>query len=479
MKRSIFFTAFLLVQLVPTSLAAERTSHFWTSHFRNGDRLRVEVDSLTGSKLVLRPFISPDATIIVELNEVEVMVQEGLRPEGARSSDRVRLRNGSILRGSLVHLQEEVLEFELDGGARVRVPRRLLVGFAKHRHKLPSSRDRRNHLVTTRAGGRFVGDLQPRDDLLAITSEGTSSILSYEEVATVTFPFQIEGTPPPSVGETEVELLNGSKLIGRLPAIANNELTLKMFESQDVSLSLKEIGQISFPGRPTEALEKGVLLWGYLADRGREYSNTLAALKSELPDWPISEDFSSSLDNLFRLRLSAHRTLVIAEPEVRNAEYRQTLGRRLKPIAEAHLRRGGNIVVLAPSPDDEEFLREAGLVDLKRLSYTRSGEIRFTPETNELAAGLDGSIEAINLTAYYEVGEQFEKTQVWATYEEQAVAVVRQDRNGWIAVLGLDFYERSPEIDRLLANAVRLRTKSPQVPRESRAQEAVKRSTKP
>lgn len=203
--------------------------------------------------------------------------------------------------------------------------------------------------------------------------------------------------------------------------------------------------------RSDAGTDRTALVWGTYADHGEEHAHTVAALERNLTDWQLADSTDSSVEELEGL-LDRVSVLVVSEVEmVRDDAVMGELG---EAVAR-YLACDGSVVLLAPHTLVLDTLREAGLVDLVPVGSRYAGREIAVPVESPLAIGESLRIPAPNRTQSYLVRSS--EAETWAFYGDDPddAIVVSRRVGGRLVVVGMDYFDESPEADLLLANAVR------------------------
>ena len=153
------------------------------------------------------------------------------------------------------------------------------------------------------------------------------------------------------------------------------------------------------------------------------------------------------------------RVLVIPEMEKWVASRSNVLAAQLKPMAEAFLRRGGNIVILGAETNQCTFLRQAGLIDVQRVNSSSSGKYAFTstPAGKQIAKGIGAAFTLTNSTVLYRLGTSLKGQQSLNTNATASAIMARKVRRGWVILMGMDYYAQNAGTEKLLVNAVNMK----------------------
>jgi len=435
----------------------------WVLTFQNGDLVHCRLIGLTKTKLTVAWEIAPDSPVSLDLSKVNDVRRESVEADAPTSGDALRLKDGSLLRGRVVRFFPDEVEFDVPRVGRLTVPGRdvqELVRDAPDR-ELPQASES-EHVVLTKAGNLLTGKLEQGDaGKLVLRSETVSASIDYESVAIVLFPATSgqeeedpDGKAPPGV---QVKTRYGSALAGKEPSLEEGVLAFRMGSGEPVRIPVAELEQItflSFGELVGRAGMRSLLVWSAFADPNDELRKTLDIVRNELKRWRIEEIKKPGFDEDFRRALFRARTLLVPEMEKWSADP-AALAREFRPMAKAFLRAGGNIVVCGAQNKHLEFLKEAGLVDLRVQGTVDNQNIAFTAEGAKLGAGA-GGWRAVNATWSYGIGPSIRAVPL-ASAGTRHVAVGRRVGRGWMVVLGMDFYLTNPSASRVLTNAIQLR----------------------
>jgi hypothetical protein len=125
----------------------------------------------------------------------------------------------------------------------------------------------------------------------------------------------------------------------------------------------------------------------------------------------------------------------------------------MRPLLEAFLRSGGNVVVCGAQGAHLDWLRRAGLIDLEQVGTVDGQRIQFTREGGALGRGIAPFLAMNATTAYAGAGA----TVLAETEGKAAVAIGRRVGRGWVICIGLDYYSTNDGASQMLANAIQLR----------------------
>ena len=469
-SRSLSVVAAALALLATALWSQSRSGSRFVVRFANGDVLHVRPVSLQNGNLTFVPDVAPNAPVTVPAAKIDSIACDGCPDDTAKTEDVLRLRDGSVLKGSFVRLSAEALSFSVAGLGEVAIPRSaanaLLRGGAEGS---PPRAPGATHLVATKAGDILIGAVQPGTGAtLIVEGRELRATLNYSSVKAIYFPAaeavesKTEGTKGSREGlRMTVTLRNGTKLLGSSPTLSGSEFSMVIAGNHRVKVSSDALRELAFAGTGSQASLKRVLVWGRYADRHQEFKRTVEVLQTGLAGWTLDEDFGDDFTPEFRKKLFQSRTLVIPEmerwqsPRFRKGAVANPAGlaANLKSVTGPFLRAGGNVVILCPSRYQTDFLREAGLLDVAATKNYDNQEVTFTPEGASIARGIGRGFRTTNATQFYTVGTRL-PAAAWAVHGTETPLVGRKVGGGWVILLGMDFFARNDQTAKLLVNAV-------------------------
>jgi hypothetical protein len=491
----------------------------WVVVFTNGDRLHCQLRGLTDGKLAFSSRMAPGRVLYIETSKVQSL-STGKKPDAGTVpwADTLHLHNGSSFRGWFTGLTAESLEFRIADGEVTSFPRaalRLLTTPAgapqvrlkdgtSYAGKLlrrgekvlefearkvgvvkipldkvaaldaqpPLRTDPRahpeKHVVVTGEGDVLIGELkQAEDGALVVSGGAVEASCRPDAVRSIRFPLRAGGPgdgvkagAEPKGKPVGVLLGSGSTAVGTNPVIQDGRFSFTLPRGGRLSLPLSAVAKLTMSGDLlTMAPGENILVWGRYADRGEEFAHTVAALKKQLKNMPVVEDFSDKFDTAFERRLGQARALVIPEPEKWEASKSTALAAQLKPLADAFLRRGGNIVVCGADSGPCLFLRQAGLLDVSKVGSISGGTQNFGSSAlgRAIADGVGTAVTGANSTYTYRIGGSISGCEYLTTTTNSCAIVGRKVGPGAVVLLGADFYHTNATLEKVLANAVNVK----------------------
>ena len=376
-------------------------------------------------------------------------------------SETLELRSGCRFYGTAAGIDAEGIHFRLRDGGRIVAPLAELAVYRKpDAPEPPAEVVGKRHVVVVTNGDVLVGDVQPTADGALRVAGSITATVRRKLVAAVYGPVCGEGDKPAGRAADIVTMTCGAGLCGRNLTLRDGRVCVEVLAGQVVTVPLAKVAGIALNQQAAggiASLYRSVLAWGAYADGREEFRWTVDALKALLPPgWTVHEDTGESFGGEFRAKLARCRTLLIPEPENWGSDGRLRLAEQLKPIAAAFCRRGGNIVVCCPDAGSLAFLREAGLLDVWRVGHHDNVDVPFTPAGKRLCGNVGAAFRTENATFFYRVRGGC-PAETWAETNDGAVIVARRVGRGWVVLLGMDFFKRSDQVNRILANAVMVR----------------------
>jgi len=451
-------TLLLLVALVEAAPEPE-----WIVTLANGDVLRGSLKAIEGGRLVVSWAVAPDEPLRLDLKAVSDVVRAG-EGEGAtqppENVDILRLLDDSVLYGRAASVAPTGVEFDVPQVGRLSIPASDIVDLRRGQAEIqvPEAGDG-EFAVAMRSGVGLTGKLVADDrGRLVLEGKGLTATIEYESLAALVFPRPAPGEEVQEaqpVAGVEVKLRNGSVIGGRDPSLEGGILRLRA-GGIEARLPTADIAAISFREYGLPAGRAGlrvILAWGRWSDALEEFQRTIEIVKGQTaPRWKVVENATERYDEAFRRQLFAARTLLI--PEMEKLPTPPTDAAAMKPLLEAFLRSGGNVVVCGAQGPHLQWLAEAGLVELDGAGPVDGAEVSFT--TKGAAIGKDiKSFAAMNATNTYVVRSA--DAIVLAESGGKAVVVGRRVGRGWVIVVGFDYYSTNEGASKVLGKAVQLR----------------------
>lgn len=449
-RATISITTLLTLVALPFMARAEVQAQLT---FTLGDVMSAAIERLEEGVLSIRPAVSPEMEMKIQLKSVtQIAIRRDAPAAAARAAaSELQLRDGSLLRGRLVSIAKDSLRFEdLDLG-RIDIPLRegVILGSIGG---LAAGADQ--YTVETNRGDRISGSIGVEgEDRLRVSSPSVSAAVPLAAISAIGFPETREELAPSAAGQDQVlvRLVGGSTVLGITPRIIKEKLSIRTSWGTGIEVAVASIETIDTS--PSEGgFRRGVLVWGAYGDPEEEHLKAMTVVKREFGA-AASESKSREFGAEFTTTLRRVRTLLITEME----RYDKTTGDRFadafRPEAERFLKSGGRMVFLALQTDSS-FLKRALAFPIRVRSGSEGARVAFAREGAALGRGLGEGYTTANATNYYESSDGW--TTLAATESGLANVVGRRVGAGWVIVIGLDFYSTNAQTEQLLANALRL-----------------------
>jgi hypothetical protein len=453
--------ALLLVALaLPRADAAPAFD--WVLTLENGDVLHVSLVAIEGDRLVVRWEISPDEPLRLELKAVSFLarsVEDGQGIAPLPDQDMLRLHDDSVLYGRATSIRPGGVDFDVPQVGRLTVPAENILDLTRGGRQIqpPDTKDG-EFAVTMKSGVTLAGKLLADDGgRMTIEGNGLTATIDPEALAVLVFPRPAPrdaDDAPPAAG-IEIKLRNGSVVAGREPSLAEGTLRFKA-GGIEAAVPVADVASVSFReyGVPLgRASLRTLLAWGRWSDPAEEFRRTVDAVKAQgEARWDIRESMADRYDDAFRREVFRARVLLI--PEMERLPATPTDAAEMRPILEAFLRSGGNVVVCGAQGPHLQWLRDAGLVELDAAGQVDGVEVTFTPKGGAAGKGIP-SFQAVNATHAYAIRSR--DAVSLAEAGGKSVVVGRRVGRGWVIVLGPDFFMTNEAMTKLLGNLIGLR----------------------
>lgn len=453
-------TALLLVALAPRRAEAAPEAD-WILTLVNGDVLHCQLQAIEADRLVVVWAVAPDEPLKLDLAAVSHVAREGKEAgvaEPPSNQDILRLLDDSVLYGRAVSIGPTGIEFEVPQVGRLLIPAEDIVDLQRGRQEvqLPEARDG-EFAVATRGGVALAGKLVADDrGRLVLEGAGVTATIDYESLAALAFPRPKlragADTDTPAVAGIEIKLRNGSVIAGKSPALEGGILRLKT-GGIEARVPTADIASISFREYGPPLGRSGLrtmLVWTRWSDPAEELPRTMEIVKAETQGrWRIVESAADKYDDAFRSELLAARTLLI--PEMEKLPSPPTDGADMKPLLEAFLRSGGNVVVCGPQGHHLQWLKDAGLVDLVGAGQVDGAEVTFTHKGAAMCKGIK-AFPAMNATNTYVI--QGADAFAIAEANGKSAVVGRRVGRGYVIVVGADYYSTNEGASKLLGQMI-------------------------
>jgi len=310
-------------------------------------------------------------------------------------------------------------------------------------------------------GNVLSGDLsQPREGQLTVNRKGLEATVPVESVRSILFPVRAPDQANEKRLRCAVNTRRGNLITGAEPGFEKDTVSLTTAGGQRVSVPADEVVDMSFSTGDVRLSRRSVLAWGRNCDREGEYRNTIGIIRKYLPAWRIAEDFSE-LDDNFRKELMHSSVLLI--PEMEKMKFSgANLVKKLKPMAEGFLRRGGRIVVLGVNNHGiTGLMKPLGFAELELVDYnvnpdSQGATVPFTDAGREISRGVGDSFVTANSTYFFTVKDSI-KAQPLAQSSSGAPIVGRKVWLDGIIIMGMDYHEHNKQTERILINALTYR----------------------
>lgn len=452
-----------LLLLALANPEATASSEFeWIVTLDNGDLLHCKLLAVEGNRVVVRWEVSPEEPLRLEIGAVATMTREGedgkdVEPPGNR--DTLRLLDDSVLYGRATSIGPAGVEFDVPQVGVLKIPAAHIIDLTRggQRAQVPEAKEG-EFAVALKSGvalaGKLVSDQSGR---LILEGEGITAAIEYESLAALVFPrpaMRGEDDDTPVAG-VELRLRSGSVMSGRAPSLVNESLKFQT-AGVEAAVPVADIAALAFReyGSPLGRRSLRTLLaWGRWSDPGEEFRRTVDAVKEDTAGrWKISESMADKYDDAFRRELFAARVLLIPEMERVPATPKDCI--EMRPMLEAFLRAGGNVVVCGAQGSQLDWIRDAGLIELAHAGSVDGAELTFTPKGAAAGKGIQ-PFQAMNATNAYEIRSP--DAVSLAEAGGKPVVVGRRVGRGWVVVIGSDYYMSCEGASKLLGNVIRMR----------------------
>lgn len=431
----------------PAGEAAETPGPFVLG-LANGDRITGTLVGLDDGRLRFRPDATKDVELPVPLGKIEGLERsrpdERVEPRG----DRVYPVAGGVIHGTLTGIVGGRLMIDAHLVAPIELDVQSVAAFVRGDLEQPErSAADTLYEIHDAAGSRLVGQAAFQPTGVKISSPGLTAEIALREVAVILFPV-VERMGPTTT--CTLELMNGDEIVGTAPRLEAGRLVLGIGGTGKAAVPIEHVAGVKFGGAAAGG-RRQVLLWTKCADEDEEAAHLAEALEKGLPrDWQVVTDADAGDAETLAAGLKTAGVLVVAEMESFDKDALPDPG-ELGGVLRAFLARGG--VVVLTGMDKLEYWNETGLFTI--ASVKRADDktpFTFVPG-NPVAKGVGESFTAVNGT--HEYATKDDSLRPVATRQGGGAAVlVKRAGRGAIVLLGMDFYQRSPEADRLLINAV-------------------------
>jgi len=423
----------------------------------NGDRLTGTLVALDSRRLRFRADVAGDAEIDLPAGRLERLDRrveiEPVEPRG----DRFLPLDGGLIHGELTRVEQGALVIDAHLIGPLRLPLDAVSAFVRQGGELPDRKAApRLHEVHAAAGNRLVGGLEFTPTGVAIQSEGLAATVAMRNVNAILFPVAEEAAgPDPAAAASAcmLELLNGAEVVGRGPLLAEGQITVGTPDGRTIAVPLAHVARVTFDGGL--AGTRRVVFWSAGTDAEEERAHMIDAARKGLPPgWQV--DDAALATDVAELEAALRKAGVLVVPELEGFDADSLppaadLGRLLR----AFLGRGGTVVVAGMAGENLEYWNATGLLTVSAAERVSDGnEFRFVAG-HRLARGAGESFTAVNGTHTYKTDDEGLKP-VASHADGDAAVLVKRSGRGRLVLLGMDYYETSPAVDRVLVNALML-----------------------
>ena len=439
----------------PTGPRAEPAGPF-VLMLANGDRLTGALVGLDAARLSFRPDAAGDVDLAVPLAKIDGLERSAPEDRVEPRGDRVYPVAGGVIHGELTALDggRIALDAHLVGPLELGLDR--VAAFVRQGVEQPErSAAETLHEVHDATGSRLVGQVAFQPTGVRVASPGMSAEIALREVTAILFPVATESaadTAGRPVACT-LELMNGGEIVGSGPRLEAGRIVVDVGGGRTAAVPLDHLARAGFGGAVAGGGRR-VLLWTRCADPDEEAAHMAEALEGGLPrGWKVVVDAETNEAEKLAAALKPASVLVVAEMENFDEDELpdpDELGRTLR----AFLARGGTVVLTGVSNSARGYWEKAGLVSLSSSSRVDGVEFKCV-RGHPLAKGVGDSFAAVNGTEEYETEDEALRP-VAARDGGGAAVLVKKAGRGTVVLLGMDFYEQSEAVNKILVNAVTL-----------------------
>ena len=421
----------------------------------NGDRLTGTLVGLDGGRLSFRPDAAGDVDLAVPWAKIDGLERSVPEDRVEPRGDRVYPVAGGVIHGELTAIDGRriALDAHLVGPLELDLER--VAAFVRHGVEQPErSAAETLHEVHDATGSRLVGQVAFQPTAVRVSSPGMSAEVALREVTAILFPVARESAADAAGRPVActLELMNGGELVGSGPRLEGGRIMVDLGGGRTAAVPLDHVARAGFGGAAAGGGRR-VLLWTKCADENEEAAHVAKTLEEGLPvGWKVVTD--ATTDDAGELAAALKTAGVLVVPEMENFDADELpppedLGRVLR----AFVARGGTVVLTGVTGSTGEYWTRAGLVAITSARRVEDGEKFTLVRGHPLAKGVGDSFTAVNGTHEYATDD--EAWQPLAARDGGGAAVLEKKAGrGTIVLLGMDFYEHSAAVDRILLNAV-------------------------
>jgi len=423
----------------------------------NGDRLTGTLVGLDAGRMRFRADATGDVDLAVPVAKVEALERSAAEEQVEPRGDRVHPVAGGVIHGTLTAIDDRRLTIDAHLVGPLELDLASVAAFVRHDATQPErSAADELHEVHASAGSRLVGQVEFQPTGVRVSSPGLTADVALREVTAILFPV----VEPPAATAAErpvictLELLNGGEIVGTAPKLEDGRVIVGVGGGRTAAVPLDHVARARFGGDAASARRR-VLLWTRCADPDEEAAHMATALEEGLPGgWKVVTDAETDEADALGAALKTAGVLVVAEMESFDADELpepDDLGATLR----AFLARGGTVVLAGVGDESGKYWERTGLLSLSSSDRVEDGDDVTVVRGHPLAKGVGDTFSAMNGTYAYETDDEALRP-VAARDDGAAAVLVKKAGRGTIVLLGMDYYERSEAIDRLLVNAVTL-----------------------
>lgn len=453
------------VDAAPATVADEDSEGPFVVSLVNGDRITGTLVGLDERTLRFKPDAAVDAAVDVPLARVDDVGRsvpaEPFEPRG----DRVYPVTGGVIHGELEGIDAQGITIDAHLVGTMKLPLETVAAFVRDGVEQPErTAPARFHEIHDASGSRLVGHVDFAPTGLAVTAEGLAATVALRQVDVILFPsdqaaadgenaVEIEGE-----GEADadrlltLELANGSEIIGRRPQLEQDRIVVELGGGKRVPVPLEHVSRMSFgsEGGPAGGRRR-VVFWSTFADTEEEAAHMVEALREGLPrGWQVEAD--GEFAGIADLAEALGKAGVLVVPEMEEFEADEAPDtEQIGALLRGFLTRGGTIVVAGLDDSTASYWEATGLFSVTSSDRQDDGSFTFV-RGHPLAAGAGESFEAVNGTSAYETEDE-DLVPVARQRDGAAAVLAKRVGRGSIVILGMDYFERSDAIDRVLVNA--------------------------
>lgn len=432
---------------------AERTGPF-VLLLTNGDRITGRLVGIDAQHIRFRPDATGDVDLTVPLPKIEGLERSSPPAPVEPRGDRVYPAAGGLIHGTLTAIDDRRLAIDAHLVGPLELDLAGVAAFVRHDARQPErSAADTLHEVHESAGSRLVGKAAFQRNGVRVSAPGLSAEVGLREVTAILFPVaeRTAAAEAERAAVCSLALMNGGEIVGTAPRLEEGRIVVGIGGGRTAAVPLDHLARAGFGGAP--AGRRRVLLWTRCADQGEEAAHMAEALENGLPaGWKVVADADIDAAEKLGAALKTAGVLVVAEMENFDEDQLPDPG-DLGLTLRAFLARGGTVVLAGVGDDANAYWGRTGLVSLSTVQRAEEGEEFALGRGHPLARGVGDSFAAVNGTHEYTTDD--EALRPVASRDGGGAAVlVKKAGRGTIMVLGMDYYERTAAIDRLLVNAV-------------------------